>query len=265
MLKKQTVNEDKIQKSKVQAEQSKPQSKDRKMSRGEILKKVFGHLGKYRIFVVFSVLLAAVSVALTLYIPKLIGYAVDEIIGKGAVNFAGIFRILFQIGICTGITALAQWLMNVCNNKMTYQVVQDVRNEAFRKIQILPLKYIDNHPSGEIVSRVIADVDQFADGLLMGFTQLFTGVITILGTLVFMLGIHVQIALVVILITPVSLFVASFIAKRTYTMFQKQSETRAEMTSLVEEMIGNQKTVQAFGYGEEALKRFDAINRNLQC
>ena len=195
MLKKQTVNEDKIQKSKVQAEQSKPQSKDRKMSRGEILKKVFGHLGKYRIFVVFSVLLAAVSVALTLYIPKLIGYAVDEIIGKGAVNFAGIFRILFQIGICTGITALSQWLMNVCNNKMTYQVVQDVRNEAFRKIQILPLKYIDNHPSGEIVSRVIADVDQFADGLLMGFTQLFTGAATIIGTLGFMLSVDVNIRL----------------------------------------------------------------------
>ena len=166
MLKKQTVNEDKIQKSKVQAEQSKPQSKDRKMSRGEILKKVFGHLGKYRIFVVFSVLLAAVSVALTLYIPKLIGYAVDEIIGKGAVNFAGIFRILFQIGICTGITALAQWLMNVCNNKMTYHIVRDIRNEAFRKIEILPLKYIDSHSYGEIVSRVIADVDQFADCLL---------------------------------------------------------------------------------------------------
>ena len=216
MLKKQTVNEDKIQKSKVQAEQSKPQSKDRKMSRGEILKKVFGHLGKYRIFVVFSVLLAAVSVALTLYIPKLIGYAVDEIIGKGAVNFAGIFRILFQIGICTGITALAQWLMNVCNNKMTYQVVQDVRNEAFRKIQILPLKYIDNHPSGEIVSSVIADVDQFADGLLMGFTQLFTGAATIIGTLGFMLSVDVNITFVVVLITPISFFVANFIARKTF-------------------------------------------------
>ena len=228
MLKKQTVNEDKIQKSKVQAEQSKPQSKDRKMSRGEILKKVFGHLGKYRIFVVFSVLLAAVSVALTLYIPKLIGYAVDEIIGKGAVNFAGIFRILFQIGICTGITALAQWLMNVCNNKMTYQVVQDVRNEAFRKIQILPLKYIDNHPSGEIVSRVIADVDQFADGLLMGFTQLFTGAATIIGTLGFMLSVDVNITFVVVLITPISFFVANFIARKTFAMFRLQSEIRGE-------------------------------------
>lgn len=264
MLKKQTVNEDKIQKSKVQAEQSKPQSKDRKMSRGEILKKVFGHLGKYRIFVVFSVLLAAVSVALTLYIPKLIGYAVDEIIGKGAVNFAGIFRILFQIGICTGITALAQWLMNVCNNKMTYQVVQDVRNEAFRKIQILPLKYIDNHPSGEIVSRVIADVDQFADGLLMGFTQLFTGVVTIIGTLIFMLTIHPGITLVVVGLTPISLFVARFIAKRTYDMFRLQSETRAEQTALIDEMVGNQKIVQAFSHEDEALEQFDEINERLQ-
>ena len=212
MLKKQTVNEDKIQKSKVQAEQSKPQSKDRKMSRGEILKKYSGILGSI-VFCCFSVCWQQFSVALTLYIPKLIGYAVDEIIGKGAVNFAGIFRILFQIGICTGITALAQWLMNVCNNKMTYQVVQDVRNEAFRKIQILPLKYIDNHPSGEIVSRVIADVDQFADGLLMGFTQLFTGAATIIGTLGFMLSVDVNITFVVVLITPISFFVANFIAR----------------------------------------------------
>ncbi|BEI78333.1 ABC transporter ATP-binding protein [[Ruminococcus] torques] len=263
MLKKQTVNEDKIQKSKVQAEQSKPQSKDRKMSRGEILKKVFGHLGKYRIFVVFSVLLAAVSVALTLYIPKLIGYAVDEIIGKGAVNFAGIFRILFQIGICTGITALAQWLMNVCNNKMTYQVVQDVRNEAFRKIQILPLKYIDNHPSGEIVSRVIADVDQFADGLLMGFTQLFTGAATIIGTLGFMLSVDVNITFVVVLITPISFFVANFIARKTFAMFRFQSEIRGEQTGLIDEMIGNQKVVQAFGQEEKVTERFDKINEKL--
>ena len=263
MLKKQTVNEDKIQKSKVQAEQSKPQSKDRKMSRGEILKKVFGHLGKYRIFVVFSVLLAAVSVALTLYIPKLIGYAVDEIIGKGAVNFAGIFRILFQIGICTGITALAQWLMNVCNNKMTYQVVQDVRNEAFRKIQILPLKYIDNHPSGEIVSRVIADVDQFADGLLMGFTQLFTGAATIIGTLGFMLSVDVNITFVVVLITPISFFVANFIARKTFAMFRLQSEIRGEQTGLIDEMIGNQKVVQAFGQEEKVTERFDKINEKL--
>jgi len=263
MLKKQTVNEDKIQKSKVQAEQSKPQSKDRKMSRGEILKKVFGHLGKYRIFVVFSVLLAAVSVALTLYIPKLIGYAVDEIIGKGAVNFAGIFRILFQIGICTGITALSQWLMNVCNNKMTYQVVQDVRNEAFRKIQILPLKYIDNHPSGEIVSRVIADVDQFADGLLMGFTQLFTGAATIIGTLGFMLSVDVNITFVVVLITPISFFVANFIARKTFAMFRLQSEIRGEQTGLIDEMIGNQKVVQAFGQEEKVTERFDKINEKL--
>ena len=264
MLKKQTVNEDKIQKSKVQAEQSKPQSKDRKMSRGEILKKVFGHLGKYRIFVVFSVLLAAVSVALTLYIPKLIGYAVDEIIGKGAVNFAGIFRILFQIGICTGITALAQWLMNVCNNKMTYQVVQDVRNEAFRKIQILPLKYIDNHPSGEIVSRVIADVDQFADGLLMGFTQFFTGVLTILGTLGFMLYVNVPITLVVVCVTPLSFIVAGFIAKKTYRNFHMQTEVRGEQTAFINEMIEGQKVVQAFCHEKENVDQFDEMNERLQ-
>ena len=209
-------------------------------------------------------MLAAVSVALTLYIPKLIGYAVDEIIGKGAVNFAGIFRILFQIGICTGITALAQWLMNVCNNKMTYQVVQDVRNEAFRKIQILPLKYIDNHPSGEIVSRVIADVDQFSDGLLMGFTQLFTGIATIIGTFCFMLSVNVSITFVVVLITPVSFFVANFIAKRTFRMFRLQSEIRGEQTGLIDEMIGNQKVVQAFGRGEDATERFDEVNKRLQ-
>lgn len=168
------------------------------------MKKVFRHLGKYRIFVVFSILLAGISVALTLYIPKLIGYAVDEIVGEGAVNFSGVFRIMIQIGICTALTSLVQWLMNVCNNKMTYQVIQDVRNEAFRKIQILPLKYIDSHPYGEVVSRVIADVDQFADGLLMGFTQLFTGMATIIGTLCFMLSINVKITFVVVLITPVS-------------------------------------------------------------
>lgn len=236
---------------------------NQKTNRSEILKKVFRHLGKYRIFVVFSILLAGISVALTLYIPKLIGYAVDEIVGEGAVNFSGVFRIMIQIGICTALTSLAQWLMNVCNNKMTYQVIQDVRNEAFRKIQILPLKYIDSHPYGEVVSRVIADVDQFADGLLMGFTQLFTGMATIIGTLCFMLSINVKITFVVVLITPVSFFVANFIARKTFAMFRLQSEIRGEQTGLIDEMIGNQKVVQAFGQGEKVTERFDEINEKL--
>lgn len=230
----------------------------------ETLKKVLRYLGKYRIYLVFTIFLAAVTVALTLYVPKLTGAAVDEIVGPGQVNFAGVLQILMKIGISIGITAFAQWLMNICNNKMTFQIVQDIRNEAFKKIEILPLKYIDGHPYGEIVSRVIADVDQFADGLLMGFTQLFTGVATILGTLVFMLSVNVKITLVVVIITPVSFFVAGFIAKRTYTMFKLQSETRAEQTGLIDEMIGNQKVVQAFGQGEHVLERFDEINGRLQ-
>ena len=195
-------------------------------------------------------LLASVSVALTLYIPKLTGNAVDYIVAKENVNFPGVFQVMLQIGACTLITALAQWLMNVCNNKMTYQVVRDIRNEAFRKIEILPLKYIDSHSSGDMVSRVIADVDQFADGLLMGFTQLFTGVATIVGTFGFMLSVNVSITFVVVLITPVSFLVANFIAKRTFAMFRLQSETRGEQTGLIDEMIGNQKVVQAFGQGE---------------
>ena len=237
---------------------------DKKIKQTETLKKVFRRLGKYRIIVVLSILLAALTVALTLYIPKLTGKAVDFILTQGQVNFAGVFRVMLQIGICTLITALAQWIMNICNNKMTYQVVQDVRNEAFRKIEMLPLKYIDGHPYGEIVSRVIADVDQFADGLLMGFTQLFTGVATILGTFGFMLSVNVKITFVVVLITPVSFLVANFIAKRTFTMFRLQSETRGEQTGLIDEMIGNQKVVQAFGRGEEVLERFDEINGRLQ-
>lgn len=240
------------------------QSADQKRkSQSATLKKVFRYLGKYRIFVVFSILLAAVSVALTLYIPKLIGYAVDDIIGPGQVNLPGAVRVMIQIGICTLITALAQWLMNVCNNKMTYQVVQDIRNEAFRKIQVLPLKYIDGHPYGEVVSRVIADVDQFADGLLMGFTQLFTGIATIIGTFGFMLSVNVKITFVVVLITPVSFFVANFIAKRTFTMFRQQSEIRGEQTGMIDEMIGNQKVVQAFGRGEKVTEEFDKVNEKL--
>lgn len=230
----------------------------------ETLKKVFRYLGKYRIYLVFTILLAALTVALTLYVPKLTGAAVDDIVGPGQVNFSGVIQILVKIGVSIAITAFAQWLMNICNNKMTYQIVQDVRNEAFKKIEILPLKYIDGHPYGEIVSRVIADVDQFADGLLMGFTQLFTGVATIIGTLGFMLSVNVKITLVVVIITPVSFFVAGFIAKRTYTMFKLQSETRAEQTGLIDEMIGNQKVVQAFGQGRHVLERFDEINDRLQ-
>lgn len=232
-------------------------------SQSETLKKVFRFLGKYRIFVVLSILLAAVSVALTLYIPKLTGYAVDYIIGPGQVNLPGAVRVMIRIGICTLITALAQWLMNVCNNKMTYQVVQDIRNEAFRKIQVLPLKYIDRHPYGEVVSRVIADVDQFADGLLMGFTQLFTGIATIIGTFGFMLSVNVKITFVVVLITPVSFFVANFIAKRTFAMFRQQSEIRGEQTGMIDEMIGSQKVVQAFGQGKKVTEEFDKVNEKL--
>lgn len=240
------------------------QTNKKNEKQGETLKKVLRYLGKYRIYLVFTILLAALTVALTLYVPKLTGAAVDDIVGPGQVNFSGVIQILVKIGVSIAITAFAQWLMNICNNKMTYQIVQDVRNEAFKKIEILPLKYIDGHPYGEIVSRVIADVDQFADGLLMGFTQLFTGVATIIGTLGFMLSVNVKITLVVVIITPVSFFVAGFIAKRTYTMFKLQSETRAEQTGLIDEMIGNQKVVQAFGQGRHVLERFDEINDRLQ-
>ena len=238
--------------------------KQKKKGQAETLREVVRRLGRYRIFLVFSVLLASVSVALTLYIPKLTGNAVDYIVAKENVNFPGVFQVMLQIGACTLITALAQWLMNVCNNKMTYQVVRDIRNEAFRKIEIIPLKYIDSHSSGDMVSRVIADVDQFADGLLMGFTQLFTGVATIVGTFGFMLSVNVSITFVVVLITPVSFLVANFIAKRTFAMFRLQSETRGEQTGLIDEMIGNQKVVQAFGRGKDVTERFDEINERLR-
>ena len=236
----------------------------KKVNQGATLKKVFERLGKYRIFLIFSILLATVSVALTLYIPKLTGHAVDFIVSRGNVDFPGVLRVMVQIGICTLVTALAQWLMNVCNNKMTYQIVRDIRNEAFHKIEILPLKYIDGHAYGEVVSRVIADVDQFSDGLLMGFTQLFTGVATILGTFCFMLSVNVKITVVVVLITPLSFFVANFIAKRTFSMFKIQSETRGEQTGLIDEMIGNQKVVQAFGYENRSSERFASINEELR-
>ena len=230
----------------------------------ETLKKVFRRLGRYRIFLLFTVLLSVVTVALTLYIPKLTGKAVDCIVTEGQVDFGGVMEILVQIATCILVTAFAQWLMNICNNKMTYQIVRDIRNDACKKIEILPLKYIDGHPYGEVVSRVIADVDQFADGLLMGFTQLFAGIATIVGTFCFMLSVNVKITLVVVLITPVSFLVAGFIAKRTYAMFKLQSETRGEQTGLIEEMIGNQKIVQAFGQTENVMEKFDEVNARLQ-
>ena len=246
------------------ADKRKTNSEKKQKSQAATLKEVICRLGRYRIFLVFSILLATVSVALTLYIPKLTGHAVDYVIGKGKVNFPGVIQVMIQIGVCTLITALAQWLMNVCNNKMTYQMVQDIRNEAFDKIEQLPLKYIDGHPYGEVVSRVIADVDQFSDGLLMGFTQLFTGIATIIGTFCFMLSVNVSITFVVVLITPVSFVVANFIAKKTFRMFRLQSEIRGEQTGLIDEMIGNQKVVQAFGRGEDVTERFDEVNKRLQ-
>lgn len=230
----------------------------------EILVKVLRYIRKYWFFLVLSIILAALSVAITLYIPILTGDAIDLIVDKGMVDFVGITLILIRIAIVMGIAGIAQWIMNVCNNKITYHIIRDVRNEAFHKLEILPLKYIDKHSYGDVVSRVIADVDQFADGLLMGFTQFFTGVITILGTLLFMLSVDVKITLVVVCITPVSLFVASFIAKRTFSMFKAQSEARGDQTALIDEMIGNQKVVQAFGKEADVLERFDEINERLR-
>ena len=228
------------------------------------LRKVLRYIRRYWGYLGASIILAAVTVALTLYLPILIGQAVDRIVGKGAVDFAGIFVILRKMAVIIGLTAVAQWVMNACNNKITYNVIRDIRTEAFDKIEKLPLKYLDAHSYGEIVSRVIADVDQFADGLLMGFTQFFTGIVTIFGTLIFMLTISVRIAVAVVVITPVSLFVASFIAKKTFSMFKLQSETRGEQTAFIEEMVGNQKVVQAFSHEDEALEKFDEINERLQ-
>lgn len=234
------------------------------MSQKETILKVLHYIRRYRIYLAASLLLAVVTVALTLYVPILTGNAVDYMVAQGQVDFDAIFAICKKIALSIAITMAAQWIMNICNNTVTYGVVRDIRDDAFRKIEKLPLSYIDSHPYGEIVSRVIADADQFADGLLMGFTQLFTGIITILGTLGFMLSISIPITIVVVVLTPVSLFVAAFIAKRTYQMFRLQSETRGEQTALIEEMIGNQKVVQAFGHEEEVLETFDEINDRLQ-
>ena len=230
----------------------------------DTLKKVLRYIARYRLLVAVSLLLAALSVALTLYVPIVVGDAIDFIVEAGRVDFAQILRCLVVIGVVVAITAVAQWAMNIINNKITYQVIRDIRKEAFHKLTILPLKYIDSHPTGEVVSRVIADVDQFADGLLLGFTQLFTGAVTILGTLIFMLTVNVGITFVVVLLTPLSLFVANFIARRTYTMFKKQSEARADQTALIDEMIGNEKVVQAFTHEEAAQRDFDGINERLR-
>lgn len=236
----------------------------KKKGQMETLKKVLKYIKSYRVYLIMSLLFAVVTVASTLYFPVLTGEVIDHILGPGQVVFPVIMELLAKMGVILVLTAFAQWLMNVCNNKITYEVVQDVRREAFAKIEILPLKFIDAHSHGELVSRVIADVDQFADGLLMGFSQLFTGVITILGTLLFMLSINVKITLVVVLVTPVSLFVASFIARRTFSMFMLQSTTRGEQTSLINEMIENQKVVQAFSKEKDVLEKFDEINGRLE-
>ena len=228
------------------------------------LKKVLKKIRPYTPLVIISLIFAVITVALTLYFPLLTGKAVDCIISEGNVDFIKIRPIIFQMAVIAALTAVSQWAMNICNNKITYNVTRDIRDEAFKKIEILPLKYIDNHSSGDIVSRVISDVDQFADGLLMGFTQLFTGILTILGTLFFMFSVNVTISIVVLLVTPISLFVAAFIAKRTYKMFRVQSETRGEETAYIDEMIGNQKVVQAFGREEKSLEKFDEINKRLE-
>lgn len=237
--------------------------KEKKVQKSTLMK-VFGYIKDYMPFLILSIIFAALSVVLTLYLPILIGDAIDMVVGKGDVDFDGIFS-KAKVGlVIILLTAISQWLMNVCNNRMTYGVVRDIRMDAFDKIQSLPVSYIDSHSHGDMVSRVISDVDTFADGLLMGFTQLFTGLTTIIGTLLFMLSINIKITVVVVCVTPVSLFVASFIAKKTYSMFKLQSETRGEQTALIEEMIGNQKVVQAFSYEEKALTRFEEINNRLQ-
>ncbi|MBP7386906.1 MAG: ABC transporter ATP-binding protein, partial [Lachnospiraceae bacterium] len=230
----------------------------------ETLGRILKYMKKYWLFLGLSIALAVISVILTLYIPILTGDAIDYIVDKGKVDFTYITPILKKMVVVILITAVAQWIMNVCNNKMTYNIVRDIRKDAIRKIEILPLKYLDAHSYGEIVSRVIADVDQFADGLLMGFTQLFTGVVTIIGTLGFMLSVNVKITAVVVFLTPLSFVVAGFIAKKTFSMFKLQSETRGEQTALIDEMIGNQKIVQAFSHEDEALESFDEINERLE-
>ena len=234
------------------------------MNRKTIIKKVWRYLKRYRIYLVFSMIFAVINVIMQLSIPIFTGDAIDQIVAAGEVDFSALFEIFKKMAVAIGIAALSMWLMNVCNNKLTYSTVRDVREQAFSRLSKMPLKTIDKTGSGDIVSRIIADVDQFADGLLMGFSQFFTGVVTILATLIFMLKVNVIIALVVVVITPLSLFVAAFIARHTYDMFKAQSEARAEQTVLIDEMIGNQKVVQAFAEEDEALEKFDEINERLR-
>ena len=234
------------------------------MNQKVTVKKIFKYLTHYKLSIIFSLLFAFITVAGQLAIPVLQGKAIDRIIGAGNVDIKGIITILIIIAVTVPATALFQWIMNVINNKITYSIVRDIRKDAFEKLQILPVNYVDTHPAGEIVSKVIADVDQFADGLLMGFTQFFTGIMTIIGTLVFMFIYDWKITMVVVLVTPASFFIASFIAKRTYNMFKKQSEARGEQTSLIDEMIGNEKIVQAYSMEDNSLDRFDEINGKLQ-
>ncbi len=234
------------------------------MNQKVTVKKIFKYLTHYKLSIIFSLLFAFITVAGQLAIPVLQGKAIDRIIGAGNVDIKGIITILIIIAVTVATTALFQWIMNVINNKITYSIVRDIRKDAFEKLQILPVNYVDTHPAGEIVSKVIADVDQFADGLLMGFTQFFTGIMTIIGTLVFMFIYDWKITMVVVLVTPASFFIASFIAKRTYNMFKKQSEARGEQTSLIDEMIGNEKIVQAYSMEDNSLDRFDEINGKLQ-
>ena len=238
--------------------------KETRQGQMETLKKVFHYMKHYIPILILSIILATITVALTLYFPILTGKAIDFILAKGKVDFAGILSLAKEGILIIAITALAQWIMNMCNNRMTYNIVRDIRKDAFDKMEHLPLSYIDSHSHGDMVSRIIADVDTFADGLLMGFTQLFTGIATIVGTLIFMLVIDVKITLVVVILTPLSLFVASFIAKKTYSMFQLQTKTRGEQTALIEERVGNQNVVQAFNHEDEALEQFDEINQRLQ-
>ncbi len=240
------------------------EKKERSIKNREIYRRILRLIQPYRHLLILSLIFAVVSVVLTLYAPVLTGRGIDLVIGKGDVDFDGLRPILVRFALVVAATALAQWLMNLCNNKITYHVVKDIRTQAFEHLEELPLRYIDSRQYGEIISRVVADVDQFSDGLLMGFSQLFTGIITIFGTLGFMLGINVAITVFVVVMTPMSLFVASFIARRTFSMFRAQSEARAAMTGLVDEMVGNQKIVKAFSYEKEAEQRFQAINEKLR-
>ena len=235
-----------------------------KKNRSATLRKILFRVRRYWPAMILSLIMATVYVAMTLYIPILAGQAIDCIIDMGRVDFVAIGRILITILVCAGVAALSQWIMNEMNNRVTYRVTRDVRDEAFRHIQVLPLSYLDKHPQGDTVSRIISDVDTFADGLLMGFTQLFTGLLTIVGTLVLMLALNWQIALVVICITPVSLLVANFIAKSTYSMFQLQTKTRGEQTAIIDETIGQMKIVQAFGHEKKSLEQFDEVNVRLE-